>query len=208
MAESPEQLRSLEDDELVQLCQQQLPYQLQAYRELLRRHESVVFSTCISMLGNVQDAEEVTQDAFVQVFNKIHQFERRSAFKTWLYRIVFNMCLNRRKSTAARRNREMVAGEEMAQDQESMSRQPASGHTMDDRVTKALGRLKPDDQEIIRLRFVAELSLAEISQHLKIGLSATKMRLYRAMEDFKKHYEALPGEGSFPLPPLQSGTPG
>lgn len=193
LSQDPKDLSAHTDAELVEICRRELPYTLHAYQELLRRHETLVYSTCVNMLSNAQDAEEVTQDAFLQVYNKLHQFEGRSQFKTWLYRIVYNLCLNRRKSIAARRNRETQAGEEYAHKVETEQKAFFAAKP-DDRVPAALKKLKDQEREIISLRFVSELSLAEIAEYLDLGLSATKMRLYRAMEEFKKIYNALPTE--------------
>ena len=65
------------------ICQDELPYKLDAYREIVRRYESIVYNPSVKMIGSVPDAEEVCQDAFLRVFHKLHQFEGRSAFKTW-----------------------------------------------------------------------------------------------------------------------------
>ena len=71
------------------------------------------------MLGSVQDAEEACQDSFLQVFHKIGQFEGRSAFKTWLYRIVYNRCIETRRKDARRNQyhaklKEEVENEELS----------------------------------------------------------------------------------------------
>ena len=145
----------------------------------------------MKMLGNPQDAEEVCQDAFIQVFNKIHQFEGRSAFKTWLYRIVFNLCLNRRKSTATRRDRESQAGEQIVQEVET-AQKAFFAATPDDRVQETLDRLREEDRKIILLRFASDLSLNDMAEFLDLKLSATKMRLYRAMEEFKRNLHIPP----------------
>jgi hypothetical protein len=76
-------------EQLVARCQAELPDTLDAYLQLVGRYENVVFSTAMRMLGQAQEAEEVSQDTFLRVFHKIHQFEGRSTFKTWLFRIVF-----------------------------------------------------------------------------------------------------------------------
>jgi len=89
------ELDQLPDEELVELCKEQLPHELAAYRVLVQRHEGLVYNLCMKFLGSPEDAEEVAQDSLLQVFHKIHQFEGRSAFKTWLYKIVHNFCRNR-----------------------------------------------------------------------------------------------------------------
>jgi len=176
----------LPDAELVELCKDG---SLDAFRELVRRYETLVFGTCMKMLGSPEDAEEVCQDAFLQVFYKMKQFEGRAAFKTWLYRIVFNLCLNRRKSVATRRQRETQAGEMILRDTESHE---LFETPLDDRVQETLGRLREEEKEVIMRRFIFDQSLNEMADGLQLKLSATKMRLYRAMEEFKRVYTSLP----------------
>jgi len=187
-----------DDEELVARCQAELPDCLDAYQELVRRYEGLVFSTCMKMLGNIQEAEEVSQDAFLRVFHKLHQFEGRSAFKTWLFRIVYNFCLGRRKTLATRRERMETVGEEITAEVEAIGAHAAAAglvfdatHGPGEMVREALAGMRAEEQQIIVLRFISDLSLEQMAEVLDIGLSATKMRLYRAMEHFKEIYSDL-----------------
>ena len=190
----------LPDAELVARCQRELPDDLTAYRELLRRYEGLVFNTCHKLLGNREDAEEITQDSLVQVFHKIHQFEGRAAFKTWLYKIVHNYCRNRLSKIIRKRE-----GKE-AYEQHSLSTVPdfdqiRQRQRVAARVEEALRKLKESDREIVVLKFMSGLTIQELADVFGIGLSAAKMRLYRALEDFKDAYLRL---GNDPPVPLRS----
>ena len=66
-----------------------------AFEHLYKRHSRHVYAMCFRMAGNSSDAEELTQDAFLQVFRKIGSFRGESAFATWLHRITFNIVLMR-----------------------------------------------------------------------------------------------------------------
>lgn len=185
-------LSQLNDEELVERCRIELPEKMDAYTELLNRYEGLVYHTCCRMLGNVQEAEETCQDVFLRLYQKIGQFEGRSQFKTWLFRVVHNFCLTRRRNLAIRRKRreeieaEAARGEiERMQDTESASEIRGD---LSESVREAIARLKPEDQEVLMLRFLSEMGIDEIAGMLGMGLSATKMRLYRAMERFKAVY--------------------
>jgi len=158
---SVEGLENLSDAEIVELCKKELPSDLTAYRELLRRYEGLVYNTCMKFIGSQQDAEEVAQDAMIQVFHKIHQFEGRSAFKTWLYKIVHNYCRNRVSKII--RKREV---------KESFEKHSA--------------------EMILVMKFTTGLTIQEIAEAMEIGLSAAKMRLYRALDSFKEIYNKKP----------------
>ena len=184
---------ALTDDELVARCKTELPYNVTAYRELLRRHEPLVYRSCLKMLGSVQDAEEACQDAFLQVFHKIGQVEGRSAFKTWLYRIVYNRCIESRRRDARRSENHAKLVEEITQD-EIAREDPAMKNARTGKVHEVIAKMSGEDCRLVTLRYVSGLSLQEIADVLEIGLSATKMRLYRAQEKFKEIYNDLDTE--------------
>ena len=176
------------DDQLVDRCQQVEPIDLAAYQELVRRHESLVFNTCLKMIRSYPDAEEISQDAFVQVYHKMHQFERRAAFKTWLFRIVYNLCLRRREVINRRSVKESEAGEEIAHDLQQKAIDANAKLELSETVQEAMDKLEGDHREVILLKYISGLTLQEIADVLEISLSAAKMRLYRALEKFKEHY--------------------
>ena len=179
----------IDDVELVSRCQEELPHRTEAFYVLLEKYEPMVYSTCLRMLGNVQDAEETCQDAFVRVFHKIHQFEGRSAFKTWLFRVVYNFCMTKRRTLATKRERNQAIRQEITQEAEAAQQNALADDSVPkEAVQKALSKLSDDDREIIVLRFFSELSLEEIAEVLDLKLSATKMRLYRALDRFKQIY--------------------
>jgi RNA polymerase sigma-70 factor (ECF subfamily) len=64
-----------------------------AFERLYRLHKSRVYSLCLRMLGNPAEAEDLSQEAFLQLFRKIHTFRREAAFSTWLHRLVVNVVL-------------------------------------------------------------------------------------------------------------------
>ena len=185
---------ALSDDELVARCKAELPYNVNAYRELLRRHEPLVYRSCLKMLGSVQDAEEACQDSFLQVFHKIGQFEGRSAFKTWLYRIVYNRCIETRRKHA-RRNQYHTKLKEEVENEELSNSNKDSHNELTGKVHDVIAEMNGDERRLITLRYISGLSIQEISDVLEIGLSATKMRLYRAQERFKEIYKDMDLEG-------------
>jgi DNA-directed RNA polymerase specialized sigma24 family protein len=64
------------------------------FLEIYEKHKSLVFNVCLNYLQNQEDAEEVFQDVFLKVHDKIDKFEERSSLKTWIYRITINLCLD------------------------------------------------------------------------------------------------------------------
>lgn len=183
---------ALSDDELVARCKTELPYNVSAYRELLRRHEPLVYRSCLKMLGSVQDAEEACQDSFLQVFHKIVDFEGRSAFKTWLYRIVYNRCLEARRKAARRNLHHAKMIEEV--EHQKLTNNKTSHDEVTGKVNEVISQMNGEECRLVTLRYVSGLSIQEIADVLDIGLSAAKMRLYRAQERFKEIYTELDNE--------------
>jgi len=180
-------LEKLSDEVIVKMAQEELPHDLTAYREILRRYEGLVYNTCYKVIGNAEDAQEVSQDALIQVFHKLNQFEGRSAFKTWLYKVVHNYCRNRLSKIIRRREgKEAYEGEMITTEADPAAN--ADKHDLSEKVQEALNKLKDKDREVIVLKFMSGLTLQEIAEVLDLGLSASKMRLYRALEAFKGVY--------------------
>lgn len=194
-------LDQLSDDELVAMCKSQLPDEIEAYRALVSRYEGPVYNFCLKTIGSPQDAEEVAQDALIQVFHKIHQFEGRSAFKTWLYKIVHNYCRNRISKIV--RKRQVQEAYEDHVKEESPANGKSSLHQTENnaRIQEALHQLKTKDKEIITYKFMLGMTLQEIAETLDLGASAAKMRYYRAMEAFKAAYERTATDAPQPLSP-------
>ena len=85
-------LDSQADVALIAACQQSDP---RAFREVFELYKDRVFALCRHMAGNIEDAQDLTQEVFVSAFRNIGSFRAEAAFGTWLYRIATNQCLNR-----------------------------------------------------------------------------------------------------------------
>src|ERR1039458_7241970 len=82
-------MESLSDHEIISRV---LGGNTRSYADLVERHKNKAMTLAMRMLRNREEAEEAVQDAFVRAFNALGQFEKRSTFSTWLYRILFNVC--------------------------------------------------------------------------------------------------------------------
>ena len=170
----PKEYKALSDEELVVRACTELPYRTRAYEELMGRHSRLIFGVCLRLVGDRADAEDIAQDVMLKVFGKLGSFEGRSSFKTWLVRVTRNACMDwLKKKAVSRQYAEALANE--PQEQSTISYE-------ENRLVELLKDLSPVDREVLTLRFVADLSLQEISAMTNLSLSATKMRLYRAIE--------------------------
>lgn len=184
-------MRELSDDELVIRCQGELPLIFWGYRELLRRYEPMIYAFCLRLLKSREDAEEVTQDSFLVVFHQIHKLQNAGAFRTWIFRVTQNECRDR--FAKIKRKQEMQEAYEAMQKKELEEVHEEAAEEQKEQLSQALERLSEKDREIVVLRFVSGLKLEEIADVLDLGLSATKMRLQRAMEELKQYFAGVGG---------------
>ena len=199
-------LQELSDEELVKICQEQLPHELQAYKVLVQRYEGLVYNLCMKFLGSPEDAEEIAQDSLLQVFHKIHQFQGRSAFKTWLYKIVHNFCRNRISKIIRKREVQESYEEHAKEDLPNSSFEDKRNEEKSAYIQEALDKLKPKEKEIIVYKFISGMTLQEIADVTDVGVSAAKMRYYRALESFKEAYERV-SNSPLPIRPASENPP-
>ena len=179
-------LDKLDDEQLVKLVQKRgLGWKL-VFNALLGRHRRWVVGHCVLRLGNYQDAQDVTQRVLLRAYHSLGRFEGRSAFRTWLHAITENQC----RTYLVQRAR-YVQTDHIESLIELFNAGAASeSDTLVERnaVSMALEQVSPQAQEVLRLRFFEDYTLEEIAAALAISLSAAKMRLYRALDQFKARY--------------------
>jgi RNA polymerase sigma-70 factor, ECF subfamily len=163
---------ALTDGDLVSRAQSG---QLDAFEELVRRHRLATYRVALRMLGDESDAEDATQDAFVQAWRNLGGFRADAAFSTWMYRIVSNRCLNMLR--ARRRT------EPLPDDREAPASRPdriAEARWQVEDLKLAILRLTPEQRAPLVLRELQGCSYEEIAQALDLSISAVKSRLHRA----------------------------
>jgi RNA polymerase sigma-70 factor (ECF subfamily) len=156
---------------------------LRAFEALVRRHENVAYRVAARIAGP-NEAEDVTQDAFVRAFHRLPHFRAEGHFRAWLLQIVHNTALNAR----ARRPPEPV--ETFAAVVESqggqVQRTPAErleGRERRDRLESKLRLLTPAHRAVLVLRDVEGLSYDEIAEATETPLGSVKGRLHRARRE-------------------------
>jgi RNA polymerase sigma-70 factor (ECF subfamily) len=191
--------QDLSDEELAARCCRELPHRTVAFDQLIERYEPLVFGSCLRILGNAQDAEEATQDVFLRLSRKIGLFHGKSKFKTWFYRLAHNVAFEVRKRAMRRKIRE----QELAENIQECSAEPVArgdGGVVFD----ILEGMEHDQREVLLLRFASDLEFNQIADVLGLSLSAAKMRVYRALDDFEirfRDYQSAKASRSGQAPP-------
>lgn len=147
--------------------------------ELVNRFHRSVFNVALRMLGNVQDAEDVTQTTFGNAFVALDTYDPKYRFFSWIYRMAVNESLNTMKR---RRN---VVSLDSSIDVEASDESESAGEA-EDLVGKALLDLKPDDRAVVVLKHFVSFSYEEISDVLGVPVKTVKSRLFTARERLRQ----------------------
>jgi len=158
-----------------------------AFSALVERYREAIIRRCRHRLGNIHDAQDVSQEVLLRVYRGLDNFRGQASFRTWLSAIVENECL----TYARRRNRHVLSGHlrrliELHEAQMRTTSRPYEGLAAT--VPRALASVPEPGRQVLYLRFYEERSLAEIADILDISLSAAKMRLYRGLEQLRVCY--------------------
>ena len=145
-----------------------------AFEKLYRMHVDKVYGLCLRMTGNVAEAEDCAQEAFIQAWNKLDKFRGESAFATWLHRIAVNSVLGRMRKAKREQDRIQFADEV----QVSPASQADSGELRD--LSDAVNRLPEGARHVFVLYAVYGYSHDEASEMLGIAPGTSKAQLHRA----------------------------
>ena len=145
-----------------------------AFEALYREHVNRVYGLCLRMTGNVSEAEDCTQEAFIKAWNKLDKFRGDSAFGTWMHRIAVNSVLGRIRKSKREQDRIQVVAETAS----SPASIGDSGELRD--LSDAIDRLPEGARHVFVLNAVYGYSHEESSDMLGIAVGTTKAQLHRA----------------------------
>lgn len=156
----------------------------QAFATLFQLHKKRVYSVCLQMTKDVADAEDLTQEAFLQVFRSVNSFRGDSAFSTWLYRVAVNtvlMKLRRRKSPPVLSLDEPVSAETPSLRRDVGKADPRLSGTVDRiALRRAMEELPEGCRQIFDLHEVEGYQHHEIARMLECSVGNSKSQLHKA----------------------------
>ena len=162
---------------------------------LVGNYQQRIYATLLGMLGSPQDAEDVTQETFITAFRKLDQFERRSSFYTWLYRIAFNAAIDLQRRKKRAKNQFVGSGNvDITQTADLNAESAVSVVIAKETVTQvqlALSRLDEERRNIIVLRDLQGVDYAEIASMLDIPIGTVRSRLHRARIELREIMTAM-----------------
>lgn len=145
-----------------------------AFEALYRLHIDKVYGICLRMTGNVSEAEDCAQEAFIQAWNKMQKFRGDSAFSTWLHRIAVNSVLGRMRKSKREQDRIMAVSDISVPAFETGD----TGEMRD--LTEAVDRLPEGARNVFVLHAVYGYSHDETGDMLGIATGTSKAQLHRA----------------------------
>ena len=181
----------IEDDILIAAAQQGEPA---AYEALYRRYRGPIADLAFRYLGNVEDAEELLQDVFLNGFKAIHSYRSRpdASFFSWIYRIGVNRAINHRR----KRDRDWARLSTVALETEvPASRTPLpEADCWDAQIRKALEKglqaLSPRQRMIFVLKHFQQMSTAETAAHMGCSEGSVRKQLFRAVVKLRSEMAA------------------
>jgi RNA polymerase sigma-70 factor (ECF subfamily) len=191
-----------EDAEIVSFCKKG---NVDAFEELVRKHQKKMLNIAFRMIGNYEDACEIVQDAFVSAYKAIRHFEEKARFSTWLYTIVVNLSRNRLNHLKIKNSREAFSMDDPVLTDSSelavglASSEPSVLERLEKKdvqkkVQACIDSLDNEFKEVIILRDMQGFSYDEISDMLKMPGGTVKSRLFRAREMLRDRLKRAIGD--------------
>lgn len=149
------------------------------FDQIYRENSSYVYNTCVGILGDSEDARDAAQDTFVQLYKSFSKLRGECTYRTWLYRVAVNKCmdiLRHRKKHFRVESLEYIHHNEGPLVDISL---------LEERVRQAILTLKPQFRAVLVLYYFQQLSYAEIAESLNCSLVQVRTRLHRARKAFR-----------------------
>ncbi|MDF2946392.1 MAG: polymerase, sigma subunit, SigW [Bacillales bacterium] len=167
------------------------------FRTLIVRYQTKVYAVALKVSCNTKDAEDITQEVFLQLYRSLSQFKGESTFSTWIYKIAMSKALDYKRKqnrTIQHHNEEMLV-----QIPNTISPEIILLEKEDKELAYGnIDNLPPPYQEVVKLYYFNELSYQEIADKLDIAVKTVESRLYRSKQIIRKNrkestYEAYNG---------------
>jgi len=163
-----------------------------AFRALLDKYERAVFSICLRMVRNRDEAADLSQDSFIKVFASLDRYNPAYAFSSWLFKITSNLCIDylRKRRIETLPMDQPIDGEKGEIQRQYAASDPTPDESLDRaekmaRLESAISALPEHYRIMLILRHQEDLSYEEIADHLSIPLGTVKARIHRAREMLK-----------------------
>lgn len=180
----------LSDEELVQTIVASNDTLL--FGMLYDRYAKRVYNKCNGFARSEDEAEDLTQDVFLNIFVKLGSFQGRSKFSSWVYALTYNYCVNYVNRNKERKIKDKTDSLDVDEHNLAAEVEDKSLFRMrSENLKKALELAPPEEKTLLLLKYQDDVSIKELAALMDIGESAVKMRLKRAKARLVETYNAL-----------------
>ncbi len=163
----------------------------ESFREFVTAHQKTVLNLCYGFLRNKQDAEEIAQDVFIEIFRSAYKFRAESNVKTWLYRIAVNKSLNLIRKKKLSKWLPVYSNESLDEEKHSASeydnpQQISEKDELRKQISKALNTLSMNQKIAFTMNKVDGLTNKEISEAMEISIQSVDVLIHRAKSNLRK----------------------
>lgn len=167
-----------------------------AFKIIVETRKDLVFNTSLGLLQNAEDAEDITQEVFIKVYESVHQFKGESAFSTWLYKIAVTKSLELIRSRKRKKRFAFITG--ILGDNNELRHDPPEFHhpgvQLDNReraatLFNAIAKLPENQRVAFTLHKVEGIPYQEISEIMQLSISAVESLIHRAKNNLRKDLE-------------------
>lgn len=166
-----------------------------AFRQLVENYQKMVVNTCFGLLHSIEDAEDIAQEVFIEVFRSVHKFRADAKISTWLYRIAVNRSLNFIRDN--KKNKWFQSIEDAIQTKNSLLKNVTSSKSENPEFSienqqranllhETINRLPENQRVAFTLSKYEELSYQEISKVMELSISSVESLLFRAKKNLQK----------------------
>src|SRR5436853_1384346 len=175
---------SAEDKALVEAAQKG---DMQAFEELVARHRDKIYARAFSMMRNEEEANDLSQEAWVKAWRRLKQFQGEASFVTWMTRIVINLCLDQLRKQKRHRSESIEMLEEESGGVERQMpviivnpTERLERSELRQRIDKALALLSVEHRTVLILHEFEELEYKEIAKRMQCSIGTVMSRLFYA----------------------------
>jgi RNA polymerase sigma-70 factor (ECF subfamily) len=159
---------------------------------LVERYQNMAITIAFRLTGNMQDAEDIVQNAFVKAFHNLHRFQQKSKFSTWLFRIVYTTSLSAISKNTQKK--QYIDYQYFAEGESAFTWDHIAEMEKEEQkkiINQALVQLHPSETLVISLYYWEDFSVKEVSEVSGLSIENVKIKLYRGrknLEQLLSHY--------------------
>lgn len=158
-----------------------------AFNILVEKYKRKIYLVAYRLLGNHEDASDITQDVIIKMYKELKNFRRESSIYTWIYRIVTNLSLNELKKRKIRKYFDFEEVEEwLFKDDKQSPELSYRENELSKKVQEAIDKLPEKQKTVFTLRYYEGLSYEEISEVLGTSIGALKANYFHAINKLQK----------------------